>query len=80
MLVVVRQTLIAYRGGSKHPEHAIAHEIETSPETPNCVTADTRGQLIAASFGRIVRTYANLPSGFHVLAEFQVSVLIIYRD
>ncbi|CAM9104429.1 unnamed protein product [Pylaiella littoralis] len=62
-------SLIAVKGGVNQPSHAIAHEVETSPETCNCVAASDNGQLMAAAFGKSVRIYASNPSGFHSLAE-----------
>eukprot|EP00752_Nemacystus_decipiens_P006396 g5761.t1 len=62
-------SLIAIKGGTNQPSHAIAHEVETSPETCNCVAASENGQLMAAAFGKIVRVYASNPSGFHPLAD-----------
>ncbi|CAM9543911.1 unnamed protein product, partial [Hapterophycus canaliculatus] len=62
-------SLIAVKGGVSQPSHAIAHELETSPETCNCVASSDNGQLMAAAFGKNVRIYASNPSGFHQLAE-----------
>eukprot|EP00903_Cladosiphon_okamuranus_P012539 g11742.t1 len=62
-------SLIAVKGGVSQPSHAITHEVETSPETCNCVAASDNGQLMAAAFGKTVRIYASNPSGFHPLAE-----------
>ncbi|CAM9462851.1 unnamed protein product [Ectocarpus sp. 13 AM-2016] len=62
---------IAIKGGAQQPSHAIAHELETSPETCNCVAASGNGQLLAAAFGKNVRIYASNPSGFHQLAQVE---------
>lgn len=70
--IVCTQSLIAVKGGVKQPSHAIAHELETSPETCSCVAASDNGQLMAGAFGKNVRIYASNPSGFHSLAEVQV--------
>lgn len=71
--ILSRQSSIAFKGGAQQPSHAIAHELETSPETCNCVAASGNGQLLAAAFGKNVRIYASNPSGFHQLAEVEVS-------
>lgn len=71
---VARQSLIAFKGGAEHPRHFIAYEMETSPQTSNCVAASRNGQLMAGAFGKMVRVYAKNPSGFHKLAEFRVSL------
>lgn len=68
------QSLIAVKGGVSQPSHAIAHEVETSPETCNCVAASENGQLMAAAFGKTVRIYASNPSGLYPLADVRVSL------
>ncbi|CAM9348759.1 unnamed protein product, partial [Choristocarpus tenellus] len=65
-------SLITIKGGSEPLSHVIERELETSPDTSNCVTANESGQLVAAAFGKSSRIYANAPSGLHKLAEFEV--------
>ena len=66
------QSLISVKGIAGKPSYTIAGELETSPETCNCVAASGNGQLIAAAIGKNVRIYASNPSGFHLLSSVQV--------
>ena len=71
------QSLISVKGIAGKPSYTIAGELETSPETCNCVAACGNGQLIAAAVGKNVRIYASNPSGFHLLSNVQVRSTVL---
>ncbi|CAM9542491.1 unnamed protein product [Laminaria digitata] len=64
-------SLISVKAVKGKPSYTIANELETSPETCNCVAASGNGQLVAAAVGEHVRIYASNPSGFHLLSNVQ---------
>lgn len=71
--------MISVKGIAGRPSYTIAGEIETSPDTCNCVAASGNGQLMAAALGKNMRIYASNPSGFHLLSTVQVRDTVVAR-